>query len=147
MRHKRKTVKLQRKAAHRDALLANLAKSIIEHRRIRTTLAKAKAARPFVEKLVTCGKKALAAKKAAAAASGDEANAQVAAWVHQCRMAYRTLQSKDLVKKLVDEVAAASEDRVGGYTRITKLGQRSSDSAPMAYLEFVDYAVAASEEE
>ncbi len=131
MRHRKKTVKLQRRKDHREALLKNLCKSLIEHRRIKTTLAKAKALRPVAEKLLTLGKKALTAK-------GSDARQTGAIGVHYRRMAYRTLQSETLVKKLVDEIATASLDRQGGYTRITKLGQRMSDSAPMAFIEWVD---------
>jgi large subunit ribosomal protein L17 len=117
MKHGRKIVKLQRKQDHRDALLMNLTCSLIEHRRIRTTLAKAKALRPYAEKLVTLGKRGT---------------------LHARRTALSSLRHKDVVKKLFEEIAVASKDRVGGYTRITKLGQRRSDSAPMAYIEWVD---------
>ena len=117
MKHGRKIVKLQRKQDHRDALLMNLTCSLIEHRRIRTTLAKAKALRPYAEKLVTLGKRGT---------------------LHARRTALSSLRHKDAVKKLFEEIAVASKDRVGGYTRITKLGQRRSDSAPMAYIEWVD---------
>ena len=117
MKHGRKIVKLQRKQDHRDALLMNLTCSLIEHRRIRTTLAKAKALRPYAEKLVTLGKRGT---------------------LHARRTALSSLRHKDSVKTLFEEIAVASKDRVGGYTRITKLGQRRSDSAPMAYIEWVD---------
>ena len=117
MKHGRKIVKLQRKQDHRDALLMNLTCSLIEHRRIRTTLAKAKALRPYAEKLVTLGKRGT---------------------LHARRTALSSLRHKDAVKKLFEEIAVASKDRVGGYTRITKLGQRRTDSAPMAYIEWVD---------
>lgn len=117
MKHGRKIVKLQRKQDHRDALLMNLTCSLIEHRRIRTTLAKAKALRPYAEKLVTLGKRGT---------------------LHARRTALSSLRHKDSVKKLFEEIAVASKDRVGGYTRITKLGQRRTDSAPMAYIEWVD---------
>lgn len=123
MKHGRKVPKLQRDASHRKALLANLTCALIEHRRIRTTLAKAKALRPYAEKLVTLGKR------------GD---------LHARRLAVGTLHNKALVKKLFEEIAVASKDRNGGYTRITKLGQRRSDSAPMAYIEWVDAYVPAS---
>lgn len=122
MKHGRKIVKLQRKQDHRDALLMNLACSLVEHRRIRTTLAKAKALRPYAEKLVTLGKRGT---------------------LHARRTALSTLRHKDVVKKLFEEIAPASKDRAGGYTRITKLGQRRTDSAPMAYIEWVDALVAA----
>ena len=117
MRHRRKTVKLQRDAAHRRSLLANLTCSLIQHGRIRTTLAKAKALRPVAEKMVTLGKR------------GD---------VHARRQAVAFLRHKDVVKTLFEEVAAAAKDRQGGYCRITKLGARMSDSAPMAIIEWVD---------
>ena len=131
MIHGQKKPKLQRRKAHREALLKNLCKQLIIHRRIRTTLAKAKALRPVAEKLVTLGKKALAAK-------GKDAQETAAMGIHYRRMAFRTLQDETLVKKLVEEIAMASKDRPGGYCRITKLGQRYTDSAPMAFIEWVD---------
>jgi len=117
MRHRRKTVKLQRDAAHRRALLANLTCSLIEHGRIRTTLAKAKALRPVAEKMVTLAKR------------GD---------IHARRQAVAFLRQKDTVKKLFNEIGPVCADRQGGYCRITKLGARMSDSAPMAYIEWTD---------
>jgi len=126
MRHRKKTVKLGRSQAHRDSLLANQVCSLIEHRRIKTTLAKAKATKPLAEKMVTLGKK------------GD---------LHSRRIAISYLKQKDIVKKLFTEIAPASADRKGGYTRIIKLGARQSDSAPMAYLEWVDYALEIKTEE
>lgn len=119
MRHRKKTVKLGRSQAHRDSLLANQVCSLIEHARIKTTLAKAKATKPLAEKMLTLGKK------------GD---------LHARRIAIAYLKHKDIVKKLFTEIAPASADRQGGYTRIVKLGARQSDSAPMAYLEWVDFA-------
>lgn len=118
MRHRRKTVRLQRKDGHRRSLLANQACALVEHGRIRTTVAKAKALRPIVEKLVTLTKK-------------EDG-------VHARRMAFRFLRQDKSVKQLFDVVAPAVGDRPGGYTRITKLGARPSDSAPMAYIEWVD---------
>lgn len=117
MRHRRKTVKLQRDTAHRRSLLANLTCSLIQHGRIRTTLAKAKALRPIAEKMVTLAKR------------GD---------VHARRQAIAFMRQKDTVKKLFAEVGPACEGRQGGYCRITKLGARMSDSAPMAYIEWTD---------
>ncbi len=126
MRHQRKTVKLQRKPAHRDALLANLACSLIEHHQIKTTLAKAKALRPFAEKLVTLGKRdTVHARRRAATILKNQSQRQ-----------------KLAVSKLFSEIAPAAADRKGGYCRITKLGQRHSDSAPMAFIEWVDTYVA-----
>ncbi len=126
MRHRKKTVKLGRSQAHRDSLLANQVCSLIEYRRIKTTLAKAKATKPLAEKMLTLGKK------------GD---------LHARRIAISYLKQKDIVKKLFTEIAPASADRKGGYTRIVKLGNRLSDSAPMAYLEWVDYAYESKVEE
>jgi large subunit ribosomal protein L17 len=135
MRKRRKTVKLQRTASHRKSLLNTLAKQLVEHRRIRTTLAKAKALQPFAEKLLTYGKKALTA-------NGKSEQETTADRVHYNRLAFAKLRDKDLVHKLVHEIAAASKDRSGGYTRITKLGQRRTDAAPMAFIEWVDSFVA-----
>jgi len=120
MRHRKKTVKLGRTTSHRDAMLANQVCSLIEHNRIKTTLAKAKAVRPVAEKLVTLGKR------------GD---------LHARRLAAGKLGQKDAVKKLFAEIAPRAADRKGGYTRIIKLGPRQSDSAPMAYIEWVDNIV------
>jgi large subunit ribosomal protein L17 len=125
MRHQKKTIKLGRKAEHRKALLANQVCSLIEHQRIRTTLAKAKAVRPLAEKMVTLGKKGS---------------------IHARRTAFAVLRQKDAVKKLFDEIAPRSAERNGGYTRIVKLGQRKSDAAPVAYLEWVDAALVIDEE-
>ena len=124
MRHRSKTVKLKRDAAHRKALLSNLACSLIEHGRIKTTLAKAKALRPVAEKLVTLAKR------------ND---------LHSRRLAVAYLHQKDIVKKLFAEVAPAAASRPGGYCRITKLGVRMSDSAPMAFIEWVDRPAAEDE--
>jgi len=125
MRHRKKTLKLGRTAEHRKALLANQVCSLIEHQRIRTTLAKAKAVRPLAEKMVTLGKKGS---------------------IHARRTAFSVLRQKDAVKKLFDEIAPRSADRNGGYTRIVRLGQRKSDAAPVAYLEWVDAAILVDEE-
>jgi large subunit ribosomal protein L17 len=120
MRHRKKTVKLGRSQAHRDALLANQVCSLIIHQRIRTTLAKAKATRSLAEKMVTLGKKGT---------------------LHARRTAAAYLHQADAVKKLFEDIAPRSATRAGGYTRIIKLGARKSDSAPMAILEWVDAAV------
>ena len=117
MRHRSKTAKLKRTASHRKALLSNLACSLIEHGRIKTTLGKAKALRPVAEKLVTLAKR-------------DD--------LHSRRLAIAYLHQKETVKKLFAEVAPASKDRQGGYCRITKLGARMTDSAQMAIIEWVD---------
>ena len=122
MRHRSSKSKLKRTAAHRRSLLSNLACSLIEHGRIKTTLGKAKALRPVAEKMVTLGK------------SGD---------LHARRQALAFLRQKDVVQKLFGEVATAAATRAGGYCRITKLGARMTDAAPMAYIEFCDVAVKA----
>src|SRR5205823_7709146 len=119
MRHQKKTIKLGRTAEHRKALLANQVCSLIEHQRIKTTLAKAKAVRPLAEHMVTLGK------------NGS---------IHARRTALAKLRQKSAVKKLFDDIAPRSAERNGGYTRIVKLGQRKSDSAPMAFIEWVDTA-------
>src|SRR5438552_7217697 len=124
MRHQKKTIKLGRTAEHRKALLANQVCSLIEHQRIKTTLAKAKAVRPLAERMVTLGK------------NGS---------IHARRTAFATLRQKDAVKKLFDEIAPASTERNGGYTRIIRLGQRPSDSAFMALIEWVDSPIAVEE--
>ncbi|HJT79896.1 MAG TPA: 50S ribosomal protein L17, partial [Chthoniobacterales bacterium] len=126
MRHQKKTVKLGRTAEHRKALLANQVCSLIEHERIKTTLAKAKAVRPLAERMVTLGK------------NGS---------LHARRTAMAVLRQKNAVKKLFDNIAPRSSERMGGYTRIVKLGPRRSDSAPIAFLEWVDAAPATEEKE
>ena len=119
MRHQKKTIKLGRTAEHRKALLANQICSLIEHQRIKTTLAKARAVRPLAERMVTLGK------------NGS---------IHARRTALATLRQKNAVKKLFDDIAPKSAERNGGYTRIVKLGYRKSDSACMAFIEWVDMA-------
>src|SRR5438128_11749628 len=119
MRHQKKTLKLGRTAEHRKALLANQVCCLIEHRRIKTTLAKAKAVRPLAERMVTLGK------------NGS---------LHARRNALSILRQKDAVKKIFDEIAPRSTDRNGGYTRIVKLGQRQRDFASMAFIEWSDTA-------
>ena len=117
MRHRRNRHKLSRDSAHRKALLRNLSKQLIEHERIRTSQAKAKAVKPEVEKLITLAKR------------GD---------LHARRQALSELsQDKFLVHKLFEEIAPRYADRPGGYTRIVKLGPRRSDSTEMVFLELV----------
>jgi large subunit ribosomal protein L17 len=122
MRHQRAGKKLGRDSAHRKALYANLACALIEHGRIRTTEAKAKAVKPFAEQMITLGKR------------GDLAAR---------RQAVSELRSKDAVHTLFAEVAPRFADRPGGYSRIVKLGPRAGDAADMVYLELVDYEPAA----
>jgi large subunit ribosomal protein L17 len=118
MRHQNSGKKLGRDSAHRKALYSNLAGALIEHGRIKTTLAKAKAVRPIAEQMITLGRR------------GD---------LHARRQALAYLHSNDVVTMLFSEVAPRFTDRPGGYSRIVKLGPRWGDSADMVYLELVDY--------
>ena len=118
MRHRFAGKKLGRDSAHRKALYSNLAGALIEHGRIKTTQAKAKAVKPFAEQMITLGKR------------GD---------LHARRLALAELRSQDVVHLLFAEVAPRFSERPGGYTRIVKLGPRYGDAAEMVYLELVDY--------
>src|ERR1043165_4302047 len=118
MRHGDKVKNLGRKKAHRDALLSNLACALIEHKRIVTTLAKAKALRVYVEPLITKGKENT---------------------THQRRVVFSHLQDKEAVKELFSTVAEKVAGRPGGYTRIIKLGTRPGDAAETALIELVDF--------
>jgi large subunit ribosomal protein L17 len=118
VRHHRAGKKLGRDSAHRRALYANLASALIEHGRIQTTEAKAKAVKPIAEQMITLGRRGdLAARRQATA----------------------YLRSKDVVQKLFSDVGPRFSDRPGGYSRIVKLGPRYGDAAAMVYLELVDY--------
>jgi large subunit ribosomal protein L17 len=123
MRHRRSGKKLGRDSAHRRALYSNLAGALIEHGRIKTTQAKAKAVKPFAEQMITLGKR------------GD---------LHARRLALAELRSQDVVHQLFAEVGPRFAERAGGYTRIVKLGPRLGDAAEMVYLELVDYEPAGS---
>ena len=117
MRHQKQRNKLSRDTAHRKALLKNLSRDLIEHERIKTSQAKAKAVKPHVEKLITLAKR------------GD---------LHARRQALSSLgQDRFVVHKLFEEVAPRYAERPGGYTRIVKLGPRRSDSTEMVFLELV----------
>jgi large subunit ribosomal protein L17 len=118
MRHGKKVNHLGRQTAHRKAMLANMACSLIEHKRINTTVAKAKALKQFVEPLVTKSK--------------DDTT-------HNRRIVFSRLRQKDAVTELFKEVSVKVGDRPGGYTRIIKLGNRLGDNADMAMIELVDY--------
>ena len=118
MRHRRAGKKLGRDSAHRKALYSNLAGALIEHGRIKTTVAKAKAVKPLAEQMITLGKR------------GD---------LHARRLALAELRSQDVVHQLFADVAPRFADRPGGYTRIVKLGPRLGDAAGMVYLELVDF--------
>ncbi len=118
MRHGKKVNHLGRKTAHRKSMLANMACSLIEHKRINTTVAKAKALKGFVEPLITKSK--------------DDTT-------HNRRIVMARLRQKDVVTQLFRDVAVKIADRPGGYTRIIKLGNRLGDNADMAMIELVDY--------
>src|SRR5262245_23590281 len=125
MRHLKRTAKLGRTGQHRNAMLANLVCSLIKHKRVTTTLAKAKAARSVAEKMVSLGK------------SGT---------LHDRRLAAASLHQEDAVKILFTEIAPVQKERPGGYTRIIRLNQRIGDSAQRAILEWVDLPVEAAPE-
>jgi large subunit ribosomal protein L17 len=124
MRHLKRTAKLGRTPEHRNAMLANLVCSLIEHKRVTTTLAKAKAARSVAEKMVTLGK------------SGT---------IHDRRLAVARLHQEDAAKILFKEIAPAFKERNGGYTRIIRMNQRQGDAATRAILEWVDFTPVAPE--
>jgi len=118
MRHRVKGRKLKRTASHRAALMRSLATSLLKHKRIKTTLAKAKEARSYVEKLITKAKK------------GD---------LHSRRLVMSEIKDKEVIKELFSEIVNNIGDRQGGYTRVVKLGSRLGDAAQLAILELVDY--------
>src|SRR5437660_10412968 len=126
MRHLKRTAKLGRTGQHRNAMLANLVCSLIKHKRVTTSLAKAKAARSVAEKMVTLGKRGTLATR---------------------RLAVARLHQEDAVKILFTEIAPAQKERRGGYTRIIRLNQRQGDASQKAILEWVDLPVAETETE
>ena len=118
MRHRKSGRKLSRKTAHRKALMANLASSLITHKKIKTTDAKAKELRMYIEPLITFAKR------------GD---------LHARRQVLKKIYHKSIVRELFDNIGPIFSKRDGGYTRITKLGFRDNDCAPMSIIEFVDF--------
>ena len=120
MRHRKSGRKLSRKTAHRKALMSNLASALITHKKIKTTDAKAKELRMFIEPLVTYAKR------------GD---------LHARRQVLRRIRHKSIVRELFDNIGPVFSNRDGGYTRITKLGYRDNDCAPISMIEFVDMVV------
>jgi len=126
MRHRKSGRKLKRTASHRKATLIALSTALLRHKKIRTTVAKAKETRMIVEKLITRAKNA-------ALAEGDKKN------VHARRQIARYLKDRDVIKELFSEIAQKVSKRPGGYTRVVKLGQRFGDGAEVAVLELVDY--------
>ena len=165
MRHRKSTAKLGRTGEHRNAMLANLVRSLIKHKRITTTLAKAKATRPVAEKMLTLGKRAQAALAVAGAAADRQARAKAVAKDIHCppllaarlhaharthfkgtpKTKGRVLREKwraqeDIVHILCDQIAPVYKDRAGGYTRIIKLAQvRRGDAGQRAILEWVNF--------
>ncbi|MDD8016981.1 MAG: 50S ribosomal protein L17 [Bacteroidota bacterium] len=134
MIHGRAGRKLNRTASHRKALLSALSTSVLRHKRIKTTLAKAKEARAVVEKIITRAKNAVAKE-----VDGAPKN------IHARREVARFIKDKDVVKMLFTEIAPKVANRPGGYTRVIKLGQRLGDGAHVALLELVDFGVQAEE--
>lgn len=118
MRHRKGISKLNRTGTHRRAMLRNMATALFQHERIETTAAKAKALRPYAERLITLGKR------------GD---------LHSRRLAARHIQDRDVLKKLFDDLAGRFSERNGGYTRVLKTGTRRGDNAPTALIELVDF--------
>ncbi|HGY54425.1 MAG TPA: 50S ribosomal protein L17 [Caldithrix abyssi] len=118
MRHRKKGNHLSRTSSHKTALMRNLAAQVIEHKEIKTTHAKAKELRGYVERLITYGKKGT---------------------VHHRRLAFKFLQDKQAVNSLFEEVAPSFENRNGGYTRIIKLGNRKGDNAPISLFQLVGF--------
>ena len=125
MRHKKRGNHLSRTASHKKALMRNMAAQVIEHKEIKTTTAKAKELRGYVERLITYAKKGT---------------------LHHRRLAFKLLQNKGAVHHLFEEVGPAFEGRNGGYTRIIKLGNRKGDAAPISIFQLVGYEKAASAE-
>jgi large subunit ribosomal protein L17 len=139
MRHLKRTAKLGRTGSHRNAMLANMVCSLIQHKRITTTLAKAKAARSLAEKMVTLGKRGTIHDRRLVSARLR----------HQTRQMFKTKEliararKNDVVRILFDEIAPAYKERRGGYTRIIKLNSRQGDAAELAILEWVDLTAGA----
>lgn len=134
MIHGRSGRKLKRTASHRKATLSALSTSLLRHKKIRTTVAKAKETRMVVEKIITRAKRAVA-KETEGAPKNVHARREVARFIHD----------KEVVKLLFNEIAPKVAGRAGGYTRVVKLGQRLGDGADLAILELVDYNVAQEE--
>jgi len=157
MRHLKRNHKLGRKGDHRNAMLANMAGSLIKHSRITTTIDKAKAVRPVLEKLITLGRDALGASKE----QGVYLRRLAAAKLRQQPRSHfpgtpkhkgkvqrdKFRRDHDVVHILFDRIAPAFKDRQGGYTRIVKLGQRPGDAAQLAILELVDAPLVPKQEE
>jgi len=130
MEHRKKGRKLKRTASHRKALLSNLAISLIKYKRIKTTEAKAKELRTYIEPLLTKSKKAM-----------SFLNSDPEKSIHQRRIVRKLLNDKEAIRILFDEIAEKIKNRPGGYTRVLKTGFRPGDGANEAIIEFVDYSI------
>lgn len=139
MRHRKAGRKLKRTASHRKALLGSLATSLLRHKRITTTLAKAKEARVVVEKIITRSKRAVAAGASADASTND--GKFIASAGPARREVGRLIKDRGVVTELFATIAPKVASRPGGYTRITKLGRRQGDGAELAVLELVDFQI------
>ena len=139
MRHLKRTAKLGRTGSHRNAMLANLVCSLIQHKRVTTTLAKAKAARPVAEKLVTLGKSGTIHDRRLATAhlKYNPRHAQ------KTKATATRARKNDVIRILFEEIAPSFKERRGGYTRIVKLNQRQGDAADLAILEWVELGAVA----
>ncbi len=118
MRHRKSGRQFNRNSSHRQAMFRNMMVSLLKHEQIKTTVAKAKELRMFVEPVITLSKESSLANK---------------------RAAFAKLRDRDIVAKLFDEIGERMKDRPGGYTRILKCGNRAGDNAPMAYIQLVDF--------
>jgi large subunit ribosomal protein L17 len=136
MRHLKRTAKLGRTSEHRNAMLANLVCSLIRHKRVETTLAKARAARPVAEKMVTLGKRGTLHSRRLATSRLKYADRKL----HPSKEANAKFWKNDIIRILFEEIAPVMRERQGGYTRIVKLGQRRGDAASLAILEWVEIA-------
>lgn len=134
MRHLREGRKLKRTSSHRKALLSNLATALFEHKRIRTTEAKAKELRPFAERLITKAKNALAREQQGLLPEGQKID------IHNRRIVARYLKRKAVLQELFETIAPTVSERPGGYTRIVKLGARRGDASKLAIIELVDWS-------
>src|SRR5215510_2378791 len=134
MRHLKRTAKLGRTGEHRNAMLANLVCSLIKHKRVTTTLAKAKAARPVAEKLVTLGKRGTIHDRRLATAHLKYNPRRL----QKTKALSKKARQNDVIRILFEEIAPSFKDRRGGYTRIVKMHQRQGDAAQLAILEWVE---------
>ncbi len=134
MRHRRKGKKLKRTTSHRRALMISLATALFEHKKIKTTEAKAKALRPYAEKLITKAKKALQRESENLLPEGQSID------IHNRRLVYREIKNKAVLQELFEQIAPKVEDRNGGYIRIVKAGTRRGDGSKTAIVELVDWS-------